>query len=263
MEQSRVLRNSSPIHYLDLPLPSENPTLISPTLTSFTSSLSNSPLSTARYRPSNIDQYVATTQWSHQSTNNRRRVSDEPVVFHTPTVSTMPTTPAVPAVSNEPTQYSPNATSSSSPTMLRLPLRSLCTVNNNHLIPQTVATKLLQPLLDGGTFHVQHGIQPLPCTFTLNQNMSTLQWIAQSNGRRGSTGIGGNIKISHIVSAHQSKLNPCSMELTMNRGNGGSNVVLRLRAMSTNQCVTWISGIYYLRSVCSDSFFEVAPGNGR
>ena len=122
-----------------------------------------------------------------------------------------------------------------------------------------IVSELLQPLLTGAQFYVQHGKKPLLCTFSLDRDMTMLKWVAQTIGS-----IGGNIRITQILAAHRNDENPQSMELTLSRitcssvnpvSDKSSTVVLRLRALSTEQCLTWISGIYYLRSICPQEFY--------
>ena len=244
MEQSRTLRNST-IGMLNLPLPSKDPTVVSPTLTPISSlPSSSSPLSTAHYHSSVVDRYTANTQWSYGNsgtTGTKNRAKDARFHSHR-------TTPSSAFGSN-----SNNKNSDNSHLILKRPVMLMGRHDEmKSKDQQAIVKKLLQPMLDGGTFHVQHGSQPLPCTFSLNQNMSMLKWIAQGKTK---SHIGGNINISQIISVHQNKMNSSSMELRIKR-NDGSNVVLRLLSMSEKQCIEWISGIYYLRSAFFQEFFE-------
>ena len=129
-------------------------------------------------------------------------------------------------------------------------------------------SKLLQPMLDGATFQVRHGKEPLACTFSLHQDMSMLKWVAAAPGISGdrtrsssssktSSVLGGNIRIAQIVSVHRNLFDSRGMELKMMRGEGdnSSTVVLRLLAASDEQCVIWMKGLYYLRGICPEKFF--------
>tara|TARA_B100000795_G_scaffold106185_1_gene78374 strand:+ start:164 stop:1006 length:843 start_codon:yes stop_codon:yes gene_type:complete len=272
MEKNRTLRHSThtasettsttSTPRIQLALPSQNPMALLSTPSS------SSPLSSAYFagvhhmtssplHASLIDQYTAkTTSWSYElqskkeKKKEKKNMTKKKMQKKNKNIKTLAK------------YYPPSINEHKVSLVLTRPI----VLMGHHDVAQTkdhrrvVVAELIQPLLNGAEFYVQHGKEPLLCTFSLNQDMSMLTWAAQQQNSGSSGGVGGGIRISQIVSAHRNDLDEKSMELTLSRGDvnnkTSATVVLRLRAMTEEQCITWISGIYYLRSICPEDFFN-------